>query len=350
MSARPTAPVTFSPRAGTKVLPPLLIAALASGPVALVLFWLASLSPSTVEAWYSRGVYAAVQPFWSRLTGAVPFSLAEVLLPLAVLAGLALFFFTPKAWLYNLAGVSVLVAWFVFGWGLNYQRQPWAASNGLEVRGGTMAELTVLAEALVARANLTRPEAPASWKALVPPAKGALSSPLLSWLGIAGIYLPWFSEPLVNTGPPAWQLPFTAAHEAAHQQGWAREDEANFLAWKTLQDHPESAAQYAAALGALPYVAGALVSVGPEGVLAWQKVSASLEPAVKADWQANQQWWQAYQGPVQRVAQAVNDTYLKSQGQSDGVRSYGRMVDLLLAWETAAATGKTPSVPPGPAP
>jgi hypothetical protein len=36
----------------------------------------------------------------------------------------------------------------------------------------------------------------------------------------------------------------------------------------------------------------------------------------------------------------VNDTYLKAQGQTQGVRSYGRMVDLLLAERRAKlATG-----------
>jgi len=28
----------------------------------------------------------------------------------------------------------------------------------------------------------------------------------------------------------------------------------------------------------------------------------------------------------------VNDTYLKANNQSDGVKSYGKVVDLLLAW------------------
>ena len=39
-----------------------------------------------------------------------------------------------------------------------------------------------------------------------------------------------------------------------------------------------------------------------------------------------------YTGPVMTVGTTVNNLYLKSMGQSDGVRSYGRMVDLLCAW------------------
>jgi hypothetical protein len=44
---------------------------------------------------------------------------------------------------------------------------------------------------------------------------------------------------------------------------------------------------------------------------------------------------------VREVSSKVNDTYLKVQGQSQGVRSYGRMVDLLLAERRAklAAAG-----------
>ena len=39
----------------------------------------------------------------------------------------------------------------------------------------------------------------------------------------------------------------------------------------------------------------------------------------------------------------MNDAYLRSQGQKDGVRSYGRMVDLLLAERRAARPGGGPA-------
>ncbi|MEI8095050.1 MAG: DUF3810 domain-containing protein [Spirochaetales bacterium] len=329
---------------------PWLFAALAAGPLALALFWLASLNSALVEAWYSRGLFAALNPLWARVTGWMPLALAEFALPLLILLLIGLWFVTPRAWLYDLTILSLVLAWFVFGWGLNYQRQPWAVSAGLEVTGGSLAELESLASGLVATANTSRPAVPASWKALIPAAKPALYSEALSWLGIAGIYLPWTAEPLVNVGPPVFSLVFTAAHEAQHQLGWAREDEANFLAWKTLMARGEPGANYSAAMGALPHVAGALVAQGPQGADAWKRVSATLSEPVKDDWNALQAYWQRYQGPVQRVSQAVNDTYLKSQGQSDGVKSYGRMVDLMLAWENSAAKRRTPPAPPPPAP
>ena len=45
--------------------------------------------------------------------------------------------------------------------------------------------------------------------------------------------------------------------------------------------------------------------------------------------------WAQYEGPVQEASNAANDAYLKANNQSDGMRSYGRMVDLLLAEQRA---------------
>ena len=39
------------------------------------------------------------------------------------------------------------------------------------------------------------------------------------------------------------------------------------------------------------------------------------------------------------IAFAANDTYLKANDQADGMRSYGRMVDLLLAEQRAEGEG-----------
>ena len=38
-----------------------------------------------------------------------------------------------------------------------------------------------------------------------------------------------------------------------------------------------------------------------------------------------------FEGKTAEVSTKVNDTYLKAHSQTDGVLSYGRMVDLMLA-------------------
>jgi hypothetical protein len=46
---------------------------------------------------------------------------------------------------------------------------------------------------------------------------------------------------------------------------------------------------------------------------------------------ADSAFWKQFDGKVAEVSNKVNDTYLKVNKQEDGVKSYGRMVDLLLA-------------------
>ena len=41
--------------------------------------------------------------------------------------------------------------------------------------------------------------------------------------------------------------------------------------------------------------------------------------------------WEPYDGEAAEVHEQLNDAYLKANGQTEGVRSYGRMVDLLIA-------------------
>lgn len=350
--------------------------AVASGPLALGLWWLAGLVPSLVEAVYSRGLYPLLMGPWSRLTGLVPFPVAPVVVVLLVLIALSLFFVLPPLRVLSLIGacVSVLTAWFVLGWGLNYQRQSWADSHGLRVAGGTVAELESLARTLADAAGPLRQRAlssgPVGWAS--PELRSAVSrafervgesDPLLagryadpkavpfpelmSWLGLAGICIPHTGEPLVNTGPGDWQLPFTSAHEAAHLRGWAREDEANYLAFLVLSDDPAPALAYSAWASALLYVAGALEASGAEGRQAWGGVLERVDPGIRRDWKESFAYWERFRGPVMEASRAVNDLYLKSQGQSDGVRSYGRMVDLLLAWHrSSGGTASSPETPP----
>ena len=40
----------------------------------------------------------------------------------------------------------------------------------------------------------------------------------------------------------------------------------------------------------------------------------------------------SYEGGISKTADKINDTYLKVNGQADGVQSYSRMVDLIVAY------------------
>ena len=58
----------------------------------------------------------------------------------------------------------------------------------------------------------------------------------------------------------------------------------------------------------------------------------SLPEEVLSDLSANNAFWQQYEGKISGASSRVNDTYLKANSQTDGIQSYGRMVDLLLGY------------------
>jgi len=79
---------------------------------------------------------------------------------------------------------------------------------------------------------------------------------------------------------------------------------------------------------ALIYSMNALADVDYEG---YKELIASYSPGMKRDLIDNMEFWSQYEGKVEEIANNINNSYLKSNGQKDGVQSYGRMVDLLLA-------------------
>lgn len=44
----------------------------------------------------------------------------------------------------------------------------------------------------------------------------------------------------------------------------------------------------------------------------------------------NHEFWEQYEGTAAEVQEKVNDVYLKVNGQAEGVRTYGRVVDLMV--------------------
>jgi hypothetical protein len=337
--------------------------------LAVALAALGARSPAAVETLYARGLYPALAAGLSCPAGLVPVSLAELaLLALPLVLGWRLARQRRRRGLGRaLAGLAaevVLLAGalglaFVLLWGLNYHRRPFADSAGLDASPGRPEELRDLVAALAARADRLRAglgEDPrgvlrveggprrilarvaAGFEAAsrrypllaggcVRP-KPLLLSEAISWLGLTGIYSPFTAEANVNVAAPDVELPFAASHEAAHQRGFAREEEANFVGYLACRFHPGRDFNYAGALAAGIHASNALRPALPEE---WRRIEEARSEAVKRDLAALREWAARHEGPAARAAERVNDAYLRAQGQRDGARSYGRMVDLLLA-------------------
>jgi hypothetical protein len=137
----------------------------------------------------------------------------------------------------------------------------------------------------------------------------------------------------VNATLPDWEIPFTSAHELAHQRGFAREDEANYVGYLACRAHPDRDFQYSGTFRAALYALSALAQVDRSS---YGLLRGRVTAPQSRDLAALAAWHRRYESRLGEVQERVNDAYLKTQGQADGVRSYGRMVDLLLAERRAA--------------
>ena len=354
----------------------LLLALAVSAGMALTRF-AAGAAPEWTERLYSRGLYPWIQRALSLASGLSPWSLGELSL-LALFAWLAgrvlrivreclrgsgralelgcadsLRALTLAGWTFSL---------YMLAWGLNHARLPYVHGTGLDVRAADAQELEDATREWLQRAQELRSSSPENadgtvaidgnferfastvahaWRraGLEDPrlagAEPVLRDCTLSFAmklgGISGIYWPFSAEPHVNTLPPVPQRVFSALHEVAHQRGFAREDEANFLAVLVGSRSDDPTLAYPVALTAFRELLRALRSAAPERADA---LAVGTPPALRRDIEASIAFWtpkSSTQQALRSLSTQVNDTYLKSQGQRLGVASYGRMVDLLLA-------------------
>lgn len=343
-------------------------------PLGMGLSQFASQDPERTERLFSGEYYPILSQMFNRITGLVPLSLAEFTVVLGIPAAVAWVVLSirkavrspgeQRQRLLNLLSTLLAVAagfYFIFvvTCGVNYSRMPFAWHAGLTVRPSSAEELALACVDLIADANRLREGLPedeegvfqleksvfATGKASrtgfhrlaqeIPalggdysPPKPVLLSHLWSYTQITGVFTCWSMEANVNIDVPDFTLPFTMCHEQAHLRGFMREDEANFIAYLACMESEDQAIQYSGASMAAMYAMNTLYQADYERFC---ELYATYSPGVQRDFAAQSRYWAQFEGPVAEVSDKVNDTYLKANRQTDGVASYGRMVDLLLA-------------------
>lgn len=343
-------------------------------PLGILLVFISSQNPAMVEKLYSKSVYPYIGRILSIVTGVFPFSIAEIaviLVPVAFIVYTAAIlinsfyrrsfnFMMLLTYVTNiLVIVSIVFFIFIGIWGFNYYRMPFSSIAGLEVMPASVEELESLCMSLIERANVLRVSVSVNSKGNVDmpgntrdilqncykgydaiaerypelagrygDPKPVLLSELMNYTGICGVYFPFTGEANVNVAIPESTLPSTASHEMAHQRGFSREDEANYISYLACANHPDVNYKYSGILLALINSMNALH--GSDEALA-SELSKSYSEGVRKDLIELREFWKKYEGPVEEATDRMNDTYLKANNQRDGVRSYGRMVDLLIA-------------------
>jgi len=319
-------------------------------------------APPTVERYYARGLYPFIQgnlTSWSNRTAVAWF---DVTLALLILIAIGSWIHwlrcvrrqrsvkpIARGLFATLAGASVVYLWFLAAWGLNYARPALESQIPFDESRITPPAVRALAELAVREANRTYAAAHAEgfpsihdWPTTLGDAlhqverelgrpsptrvahpKTSILSPFYRAAGVSGQLGPFFLETLLNpdlTGP---ERPAVLAHEWAHLSGWAPESEASYVgylaAWRA-----GPAAEYSAWLDLVSAASSQLQPVTQRLVL------EQLEAGPRRDQDAIRERLKALIQPVERAAWSTYDQMLKSQGVEEGVRSYSRVIQLLI--------------------
>lgn len=157
----------------------------------------------------------------------------------------------------------------------------------------------------------------------------ALSEPM-TYTHISGVYSYYTGESNINTNFPDYTIPFTSAHEMAHQRGFARENEANFVAFLVCSESEDPYIRYSGFLNMFEYITNSLYSLSQED---YYDLFYSLDIRVRCEMAEYGKFFKKYRdSTASKVSGTLNDNYLKSQGIEEGEKSYGMVVDLAASY------------------
>ena len=353
--------------------------------VLTALFYILRSSRGVMD-WAATYISAPIRSFFGLLSSIYPFAIMEIICTIAVI-----FFFyyiiksirdtSRRREKWKLLGkrlLPILVVacylWSMFCWLWNsgYHATGFAERYGFSKAGVASEDLFIVAEYFAIKANELSymverddngkyvedrrtmfADSTTIYKNIsqeFPSLQGRLYRPkpmLYSWLmsitGYSGMYFALTGEAMINTQPPGTHMPFTVAHEHAHQLGIFAEDEANFVGIAACVTSEKITFEYAGYLSGLNYLMNALP--GEE----WLIIYESLSGNVIRDRVAHSNFWSTrttantgikfldrfLTSVAETTSSAVNtiyDDFLKSQNQELGIQSYGACVDLLVEY------------------
>jgi hypothetical protein len=150
-----------------------------------------------------------------------------------------------------------------------------------------------------------------------------------NYTGFTGYYNPFTGESQVNTNIPEFLKPFTTCHEVAHQLGYAKEMEANFVGYLAASNSPDTLFHYSLYLDLFIYSNRNLMITDSASAKTYM---AQLLPAVKADLKEWKDFNNRYKNPVEPFIRWGYAKYLKSNGQPQGMLAYDQVTSFLIAY------------------
>ena len=323
-----------------------------------------------VENQYSTGIYPAFSRILRYVFGWLPFSIGDIIYGLValwllfkVIKGIQAIFKKHVNW--KNTGTAawkainiLLMVYIIFNlfWGINYNRAGIARQLGLKMEKYTQQDLTLINQLLVEKVNAnketlvrqqieyptnsglflkvqnayTNAEKVYSFLKYKPVSiKPSIWSWIGNYMGFTGYYNPFTGEAQVNTLVPKFLQPFTTCHEVAHQLGYAKENEANFVGYLSATASGDTLLQYSVYLDMFIYCNRNLFEMDSVSAKMYKE---QLVPDVMADLKEWRIFNRNHRSPIEPVFRWVYGKYLQGNQQPQGVLSYDEVTGFIIAY------------------
>jgi hypothetical protein len=337
-----------------------------------ILIKILSFNESWIEQYYTYGFYPVISQLLRILFGWLPFSFGD----LVYLGAVIYIFFKAIKFLRILQQRRVkqymewvllrkilrflLWVYLIFNifWGLNYNRLGIASQLKLNVQPYSVQDLDSLTFVLQKRLNIYASsidslrrieldhnpvlfnEGIKSYKKIAlsmpflsynyPSIKPSLYSHIGHYLGFTGYYNPFTGEAQIKTTVPFFLKPFVVMHEMGHQLGYAKENEANFVAFFAGRISSNTEFNYSVYYEMHQYAIRELYRRDSVKAKYYQE---HLHSQVKEDTRELIAYLIRSKNPVEPWITSFYDEYLKMNNQPKGKATYNEVVAWLIAYQ-----------------
>lgn len=333
--------------------------------------WL-SFYPNLVEKYYTYGFYPVISKIQRFLFGWIPFSVGDILYAIAAIFLIKKMWnlvrtirrkHASRKWLLNWTKKLVLLLVFIYVifysfWGLNYNRKGITYQLGLDVEPYNLRDLDTIVSILQNRLNYygDRVDTLYRWATLDKKdylfkrsiqAYGIIKNtyPFLdyhpvsiksslygfagNYIGFTGYYNPFSGEGQVKTSVLLFLQPFIACHEIAHQLGYAKENEANFVGYLACRSSPDINFRYSVYFDLYSY---AINEILIRDVKRGVEIQKHLHYRVLADIRDLREYFKRTRNRVAPVMTDLYDRYLRLNNQPGGIQTYNEVIQWLIAY------------------
>ena len=292
-------------------------------------------NPSFIDDYYVRIIFNNLIKINSFLFSKIEIPIGEIIYIVIIILYIYLFVKIISFKLYDFLNLvafsSILYFLFYFFWGLNYFKP--SLVDKLNIKSEY--EFNVLDETInrvifeinkessfisedINKSdifNLINTNASNIKKSIIPD--------IFLYQKVSGHYIPFTSEAIFVDKIPLVDMPIVILHEQAHQNGYANEGEASFIAFSKAINDKDPYIRYSGYFYALINLLNEISKKNSDKL---DDYITKLDEKVISDIKKVQNFWSKYSNSFLDKAQNyIYDLYLKSNNQEAGIMTYGEV-------------------------